>query len=65
MEYDKENDRIISSVGSEILVYPIGPTFPTASEIEIDIGADSINVPIENLRELIDGLTQAATRVGV
>lgn len=65
MVYDKENDRIISAAGSDLEIYPTGPTFSDSEGIEVESGGESVFVNTKYVRELIDGLVQAANRLGI
>ena len=65
MEYDQQNDKIISETGSDIEIYPLGITFPESTEIELSVNGDVLLIPSAKIREVIDGLIQAAVRVGI
>tara|TARA_R110002167_G_scaffold98718_13_gene259458 strand:+ start:8201 stop:8500 length:300 start_codon:yes stop_codon:yes gene_type:complete len=65
VEYDKENDKIVSAVGSDIEIFPLGETFARSSKIEVAVGDALVIVPVDQIRELVDGLSNAATRVGL
>lgn len=66
MKYDQENDRIIADDGV-LKIYPTGLTFPKSKSLSVELGITDHNMvlPANKVRELIDGLTQAATRLGV
>ena len=65
MQYDKENDKIVSAVGSDIEIYPLGVSFQDSSEIELNVNGDSIHIPSDKILEIIDGLIQVVARAGV
>lgn len=58
MNYDAENDRLISEFNANTL-YPNAPTFPECSAIEVNVGDESIEVLIEDIDDLCDGLQKA------
>ncbi|MGZ8220094.1 MAG: hypothetical protein ACXWT0_00450 [Methylobacter sp.] len=67
MVYDKENDRIIEADDdAEIMIYPTGLSFDKSEGISIQTESadECITIPAGKIRALIDGLTQAATRIG-
>ena len=65
MEYDQQNDKIISTVGSDIEIYPLGINFLESSEIELNVNGEILTVPSDKIMEVIDGLSRAAAQVGI
>jgi hypothetical protein len=58
MNYDAENDRFISEFNANTL-HPNASTFPECSAIEVNVGDDTIEVPVEDIDDLCDGLQKA------
>jgi hypothetical protein len=67
MVYDRVNDRIIEADDTEIMIYPTGISFNNSGGISIQTESadECITIHAEKIRALIDGLTQAALRIGV
>lgn len=64
MKYDSENDRLVSEE-HDVKIYPSGYSFPKSYSVEVEINAEFLNVPKNSIRELADGLLNAAERLGV
>lgn len=64
MKYDADNDRLISEK-EEIKIYPSSYNFPRSRSVEIEINHEFLSVRKELLRDLADGLLNAADRLGV
>jgi len=59
MQYDEENDRLVSDQ-CPLEIYPNGYNFHESTGVSVEIGDASIPVESGAIRELISGLEQAA-----
>ena len=64
MEYDSNNDKLISECGN-IEIYPGGLDFPRSMSISIEILGEHVEIPGHMIRQLADGILNAADRIGV